>query len=127
MNIPAVSKLYPKACPRCRGDVLFSVEIEGNDLVCLQGGHRNFRLPEPPEIDRVSPDGMTSRMYVDDKLAGLTIDAWAEVNHVDWLICHGPKNGCTLASAMRDFRRRFPQREYKQKHGYPGIWIKRLH
>ena len=69
---------------------------------------------------------MTSRIYVEERLSELSVESWTEIHHVDWLVCHGPKDGCTLASAIRDFRRRVPWREYIQKHGYPGIWIKRI-
>ncbi len=125
MRQRTVSKLYPKACRRCGGDVLYSAEIEGPDLVCLQAGHRFDQRGAPP-IKRIPPDDMTSRIYVEERLSELSVESWTEIHHVDWLVCHGPKDGCTLASAIRDFRRRVPWREYIQKHGYPGIWIKRI-
>lgn len=125
MSPRAVSKLYEKSCPVCQGDVLWSEEIEGSELLCLQGGHR-FVRQEPPPVHEEPPEGMTSRLYVESKINGLDRGAYLEVNHVDWLVCHGPKDGCTLASAIRDYRRRYPYREYIQRHGYPGIWIKRI-
>ena len=128
MNLsPAVSKLYPKACPFCGGDVLFSVWADSEtDLVCLQGGHRYDRREHPPELDRTPPGGMTSRLYIEERLDKLEVGGITEVHHVEWLICRGAKEGCTLASSIRDYRRRYPFRTYIQAHGYPGIYIKRI-
>ena len=128
MAFAAVSKLYEKACPYCGGDVLFSQHSpDDQDLVCLQGAHRFNRVEFAPELDTTPPDGMTSRLYVQDRLEGLLRGGITEVNHVEWLICRGAKEGCTLASAIRDYRRRYPWREYIQQHGYPAIFIKRIY
>jgi len=133
MTPSRVSKLYEKSCPRdgCGGDVLFSAYFDGEqDLVCLQCANRFDQRVAPP-IDTRPPedeDGeeMTSRKYVESKLEGLARGQWIEVNHVDWLGCRGAKDGCTLLIALRDYRRRVPFFTFVQRHGYPGIWIKRI-
>lgn len=122
-----ISAVYLKACSRCQGDLYLTLD-DGDDreLVCIQCGCRFGPPPTTDEPVSAPPEGMTSRQYVEELLSELAVGYSKEVPHVEWLSCRGAKEGCTLASAIREFRLRVPLKNFVQRHGYPSIWIQRI-
>ena len=108
--------------------VLFNEKGKPTGAHCFQCA-REFDRRNAPKIVTAPPDGMTARIYVEERLSALPVEGMKEIPHVEWLNCRSAKENCTLATAIREFRRRERDsagKEFVQVHGYPSIYIERM-